>query len=232
MAVDGSRSPIARLAARHRSGDVHVVVETPKGRRNKYTYDEEGGFFELGGVLPAGAAFPFDFGFIPKTLGGDGDPLDVLVLMDEPAFPGCVVRTRLVGVIEAEQTEKSETRRNDRLIAVAVESRDHRDVRSLDDLSRNTLDEIEHFFVSYNQIKGKRFEPLGRFGPERADALVREGERRHRRRQEAKPAPDKPGKSAGGDGKGGPKAARKARPGAGRERRGARPRGGAAAARR
>ena len=86
-----------------------------------------------------------------------------------------------VGVVEAEQTEKGEASRNDRLIAVAAESRDHRDVRSLDDLTDNVLEEIEHFFVSYNAIKGKEFKPLGRFGPDRAEKLVQEGMERHRK---------------------------------------------------
>src|SRR5215216_4797853 len=85
--------------------DLHVIIETPKGSRNKFNYDGARALFKLGGVLPAGAVFPFDFGFVPSTVGGDGDPLDVLVLMDEPAFAGCLVRTRLVGVVEAEQTE-------------------------------------------------------------------------------------------------------------------------------
>jgi len=156
--------------------DLNVVIETPKGSRNKYNYDEETGLFKLGGVLPAGASFPFDFGFVPSTLGGDGDPLDVLVLMDEPAFAGCLVRARLVGVIEAEQTERDgETTRNDRLIAVAADSRLHKGVRKLDALGDALLDEIEHFFVSYNDFKGKRFSPLGRFGPRKASALVEEG---------------------------------------------------------
>src|SRR3982750_1608163 len=100
--------------------NLNVVIETPKGSRNKYNFDGSLGLFKLGGVLPAGHSFPYDFGFIPQTTGGDGDPLDVLVLMDEPAFPGCLIRSRLIGVIEAEQTEHNgETTRNDRLIAVA-----------------------------------------------------------------------------------------------------------------
>src|SRR5215210_3886384 len=88
------------------SDDLNVIIETPKGSRNKFNYDEELGLFKLGGVLPAGAVFPFDFGFVPSTVGGDGDPLDVLVLMDEPAFAGCLVAVQLIGVIEAEQTER------------------------------------------------------------------------------------------------------------------------------
>jgi inorganic pyrophosphatase len=158
------------------SDELNVIIETPQGSRNKFDYDEEAGLFKLGGVLPAGAVFPFDFGFVPSTVGGDGDPLDVLMLMDEPAFTGCLVRVRLLGVVEAEQTERDgETTRNDRLVGVAAESRLHRKVRSLASLSPEVLEEIEHFFVSYNQIKGKEFKPLGRFGPAHARRLVEEG---------------------------------------------------------
>jgi inorganic pyrophosphatase len=164
--------------------ELNVVIETPKGSRNKYNYDEQLGLFKLGGVLPSGASFPFDFGFVPSTVGGDGDPLDVLVLMDEPAFAGCLVRTRLVGVIEAEQTERDgERTRNDRLIGVAAAARLHTRVRTLASLGTTLLEEIEHFFVSYNQIKGKKFEPLGRFGPERARELVEEGMKQFRRKK-------------------------------------------------
>ena len=134
--------------------------------------------FELGGVLPAGAIFPYDFGFIPNTRGEDGDELDVLVLMDEPAFTGCLVASRLLGVIEAEQTEKGKTERNDRLIAVAVNSRTNGHLKSLDDLNEKLVDEIEHFFVSYNGAKGKKFKPLGRFGPDRARKLVKQANRK------------------------------------------------------
>lgn len=157
------------------SGDLNIIVETPKNSRNKYTYDEQRGLFVLKGVLFAGASFPFDFGFLPSTLGGDGDPLDVLVLMDEQAFPGVLVPSRLIGVIEAEQTEEGQTERNDRLLAVASKARNHEHVRSADDLSDNLLAEIEHFFVSYNSIKNKNFKPLGRFGPDRANKIVKEG---------------------------------------------------------
>jgi inorganic pyrophosphatase len=155
-------------------GDANVVIETPKGCRNKYRYDEQRNLFELAGVLPAGAVFPFDFGFIPSTKAPDGDPIDVLLLMDEPAYPGVLVRGRLIGVIEAFQTERDGKReRNDRLIAVAAKSTEHESIRTLKDLSKETLEQIEHFFVSYNQIRGKRFQPKARKGPRDAEKLVR-----------------------------------------------------------
>jgi inorganic pyrophosphatase len=161
------------------SGELNVIIETAKGSRNKFNFDEKRGIFKLGGVLPAGAVFPFDFGFVPATLGEDGDPLDVLVLMDEPAFAGCWVPSRLIGLIKAEQTERDgETMRNDRLIAVAANSHTHRDIRELSDLSSTLVEEIEHFFVSYNAIRDKKFKPLARYGAKRAKEVVREGVKR------------------------------------------------------
>jgi inorganic pyrophosphatase len=176
-------TPVAELGASDaETGALNVIIETPKGSRNKFKYDEKLGLFKLSGVLPAGAVFPFDFGYIPATLGGDGDPLDVLVLMDEPAFAGCLVPARLIGVIEAEQTEDGKTERNDRLIAVATDSHDHHEIESLDQISPNLVQEIEHFFVSYNTIKGKQFAPRGRFGPERAQKLVSAGQAQAKRK--------------------------------------------------
>ena len=156
-----------------KDGGVNVIIDTPKGSRNKYAYDEKLCLFELSGVLAAGHVFPYDFGFIPGTLGGDGDPLDVLVLMDEPAFVGCLVRSRLIGVIEAEQTEKDgQTTRNDRLIAVASESKTHEHIKSINDLNDTLVDQIEHFFISYNEAKGKQFRVLNRFAAQKARELV------------------------------------------------------------
>jgi inorganic pyrophosphatase len=155
--------------------ELTVIIETPKGSQNKYAYEPRFGTFVLDGVLPAGAVFPFDFGFVPSTIGEDGDPLDVLVLMDAAAFTGCIVASRLIGVIEAEQTENSKTFRNDRLIAVAVKSITHRSLGDISDVSDDLLGQIEHFFVSYNMAKGKTFEPKGRSGRERALALLRTG---------------------------------------------------------
>jgi inorganic pyrophosphatase len=154
------------------TGHVNAIIDTPKGSRNKFKYDEKLAMFRLGGVLPLGAVFPFDFGYIPSTRGGDGDPLDILILMDDPAFTGCLVPAKLIGVIEANQTEGQETTRNDRLIAAAADSRNHSHIRFLGDLHSNLVHEIEQFFVSYNKTKGKNFEILGRFGPDRARALI------------------------------------------------------------
>jgi inorganic pyrophosphatase len=154
------------------SGLLNVVVDTPKGRRNKYKYDEAQGLWRLSKVLPLGASFPFDFGFIPSTRGEDGDPIDVLVLLDEPTFPGCVVPARLIGILEAEQTQKGKTVRNDRLVAVVETPYNPPAFHSLQELSPQCLMELEHFFIAYNQMEGRQFKPLGRYGPEKAQAAL------------------------------------------------------------
>ena len=151
---------------------LNAVIETPSGSRNKFKFDEKLGFFALSGVLPEGMVFPHAFGFVPSTKAEDGDPEDVLVIMDEPTFTGCIVATRLVGVIEAEQTEDGETERNDRLIAVAAHSRDYSEIQKLDDLNKNMVKEIEQFFVNYNKERGKEFRVLGTRGPKQALKLL------------------------------------------------------------
>jgi inorganic pyrophosphatase len=100
--------------------------------------------------------------------------------MDEPAFCGCLVPARLVGVIEANQTEDGETGRNDRLIAVASDASNHKNIRSVKDLNKHLLEEIEHFFVSYNEARGKKFKVLGRYGPRKAARLIRNGQEKRK----------------------------------------------------
>jgi inorganic pyrophosphatase len=158
---------------RKKPGTIKAVIETPGGSRNKFKYDETLGFYALSGVLPEGMVFPHAFGFVPGTKAADGDPEDILIIMDEPTFTGCVVLTRLLGVLEAEQTEHGETERNDRLIAVAAESRDYSDAKSLDDLNSNMLKEIKQFFITYNKEKGKKFRVLRMRGPKQALKLVK-----------------------------------------------------------
>ena len=182
MAKDQTLPRLPRLSAfASEAGELNVIIDTPKGSRNKFKYDEGQELFKLAGVLPAGAVFPFDFGFVPSTAGEDGDPIDILVLIDAPTFPGCLVACRLIGVIEAEQIERDgKASRNDRLVAIAEKSREYADVRSLEDVPAAVLDEVERFFVSYNASDGKEFRPLARSGPERARSLLDEGERRSR----------------------------------------------------
>lgn len=139
---------------------LRVVIETPKGSRNKFKLDDELGCFRLNRVLPEGMVFPYDFGFIPQTKADDGDPVDVLLLMDEPAFPGCVVESRVVGVIEGEEADKGKTVRNDRVLAVSVNSHTHADIKQPSDLNDNMIQELEQFFASYHKPEGKKFRVL------------------------------------------------------------------------
>ncbi|HEY7308630.1 MAG TPA: inorganic diphosphatase [Gemmataceae bacterium] len=159
------------------SGRLNVVVDTPKGSRNKYKFDEQHGQWRLSKVLPQGMSFPSDFGFLPSTRGEDGDPLDVLLFMDEPTFPGCIVPARLIGVLEAEQTEDGKTIRNDRLVAVVETPYNPAELHALEEVSRQRLDEIEHFFVSYNYMEGRQFKPLARRGAEHAQKLLKKASR-------------------------------------------------------
>lgn len=166
---------------------LNAVVETPKGSRNKYKFDPELGLYELKTVLPEGDYFPYDFGFVPSTVGDDGDPLDVLILTDEPACMGALVRSRLIGVLEATQAEHGKApERNDRLIAVADASRTHRNIHKLKDIPEQLLKEIEQFFVSYNAARGKKFQVKRRRGRKHAAALIAAGERRRRTKSKAR----------------------------------------------
>lgn len=162
-----------------KAGDklLQVIIETPKGSRNKYSFDSEQHVFVLKAALPAGMSFPYDFGFVPQTKADDGDPLDVLVLMDESAFPGCALLARLIGVIEGEQTALKKTVRNDRLVAVADMAHVYAKVKGLKDLPRQTLREIQEFFVNYHRLQGKEYKLLGCKGEKTAERLISKARR-------------------------------------------------------
>jgi inorganic pyrophosphatase len=157
------------------TGVIHVIIDTPKGCRNKFKWDEKLGVLKLSHVLTEGAVFPFDYGFVPGTHGADEDALDVLVLTDEPLFPGCLVSARLIGVIEAEQTQDGKTFRNDRMLAVAAASRLYAAVHELGDLPPTLVDEVEQFFINYNLMRDRVFKPIARRGSKQAMALLRRG---------------------------------------------------------
>ena len=175
-----NKRPLEALPAfGSKDGILNVIIETPKGSPNKYKYREDLNLYEINNVMPAGAAFPYDFGFIPNTLGEDGDPLDVLVLMDFPVFPGCLVQSRLIGVIQADQTKDGRTDRNDRFIAVYKKSKLYENFTAIGDIGESMLSEIEHFFVSYNFVRGREFQVLDRLDAAQAAELIREGERKY-----------------------------------------------------
>jgi inorganic pyrophosphatase len=177
---------------------VQVIIETPKSSRNKYAYDPEQGIFALRKVLPEGMVFPHDFGFLPQTLADDGDPIDVLLLMDVPAFSGCLIPARLIGVMEGEQIEDLEgskgggkknagkkagkkgavkKTRNDRLIAVAQATHTFANIQKLADLPEQLRKELEAFFVNYHGLEGKKFNLLGYKGADIAMRLVKKAQK-------------------------------------------------------
>ena len=157
---------------------IQVIIETPKGSRNKYAFDQDERIFELKKVLPAGMAFPYDFGFVPSTKAEDGDPIDVLVLMDEPAFPGCLLKCRPVGVIEGEQGKKGEKERNDRIVAVEQDNHRWAHVKHIDDLGKQFVRELKEFFVNYHELSEKKYKIIDVRGPGEACRRIDDCRRR------------------------------------------------------
>jgi inorganic pyrophosphatase len=170
------RNP-TKLKPMEKGNLVQVIVETPAGCRNKYSFDVEQGIFAHKKTLPAGMSFPYNFGFLPQTMAPDGDPIDVLLLMDEPAFPGISVRGRLIGVIEGQQVAGKKKIRNDRLIVVAEATHRYENVRKLRDLPDKWTNEVQEFFVNYHDLEGKKYQLLGTKGASEALRLIRKARR-------------------------------------------------------
>jgi len=152
---------------------ITAIIETPRGSTEKYDYDEKSGFFKLKKILPSGMMFPYDFGFIPGTKGEDGDPLDIIIISEFHSFPGCMMDCRLIGALKAVQTEKKKKIRNDRFIAIPVQSTTFKKIETANDLSHNTVKELEQFFINYNKAEGKTFKPLNMLSAKEAIKLLK-----------------------------------------------------------
>jgi inorganic pyrophosphatase len=159
-----------------------VIIETPKGSRNKYAFDHDQRVFALKKVLPAGMTFPYDFGFFPSTKAEDGDPTDALVLMDEPAFPGCLLKCRIVGVIEGQQGKKKNGQRNDRVIAIERDNHSYAHIRHVRDLGKKFVKELEEFFVNYHDLDDDKYRVLDVKGPSEAIRRIKDGIKARRKR--------------------------------------------------
>ncbi|HEU4526533.1 MAG TPA: inorganic diphosphatase [Actinomycetota bacterium] len=144
---------------------VSVVVEIPKGSRNKYELDPETGAITLDRMLFTSMQYPADYGFIESTLAGDGDTLDALVFVGEPTFPGCRIRARPIGLFRM----RDEKGPDEKILCVPLKDPMWSHVRELSDLNPNLLNEIEHFFAVYKDLEGHKV-AIGGFG-ERAEAL-------------------------------------------------------------
>lgn len=151
-----------------------AIIETPKGRRNKFKFLPKSNLFGLSHVLPQGFSFPIDFGFIPSTAADDGDPLDVLVFMDEPAHVGCLLEIRLIGVIKVEQEKQGKRTQNDRLLGVVLQSFAFEHVKSVNDLQQSLLEQVTEFIGLYNKNEDKRDLVQGVEGPDSALKLLRD----------------------------------------------------------
>jgi inorganic pyrophosphatase len=154
---------------------IEVVIETPKGSVQKYDYVPNTPFFKMKKILPAGMVFPYDFGFIPKTKGEDGDPLDVIVISEFNSFPGIIIKCRIIGGIKAEQSDDKDKKkmiRNDRFLAVPKCSNIFQNVKEMKDLPSQITDQLEAFFTEYNRLEGKKFKALAKLNAREAQALI------------------------------------------------------------
>lgn len=166
---------------------LNVIVETPKGSRVKYSYDEKKGVFQVSKALPEGMVFPYNFGFVPGTLAPDGDPLDVLVLNEEPVVSNTLLCVRPLAVIQARQVDKKkgEAVRNDRIVGQAFGKESPLELRELK-LEKAMLQELKAFFQAYNRLYGKEFKILGVGGSGKAKKLVKRAVRSYQKGKKKK----------------------------------------------
>lgn len=165
-------SDLQKLPVRNKKGDVHVVVETPRGSAAKLEFDPELQAFTLSKSLILGLSYPYDWGFVPSTEGEDGDPIDVLVLHDAATSPGLVLKCKIIGVLEVIQKDGKRKIRNDRVIAVPRNSHREKSEDDARDLSKQIRQEIEKFFVATDELEAKELQFLGWKGPKTGEKLI------------------------------------------------------------
>jgi inorganic pyrophosphatase len=134
------------------NGLIDVVIEIPRGSRNKYEYDHERHIIRLDRRLFSATVYPADYGFVPDTLAEDGDPLDVLVLLEDPTFPGCWITARPVGVLWMEDEKGHDAK----IICVEPNEPRFRDITEIEDVQPELLAEIQHFFDMYKQLEPEK----------------------------------------------------------------------------
>lgn len=148
---------LTRIPAQPKPGLINVLIEITAGSKNKYEYDKDLQAFALDRVLYSSVQYPYDYGFVPNTLADDGDPLDGMVLMEEPTFPGCVIQARPIGMLEMIDGGD----RDEKILCVPDKDPRYAQVRSLKDLAPHRLDEIAEFFKTYKNLEKKVTEILG-----------------------------------------------------------------------
>jgi inorganic pyrophosphatase len=139
---------------------LEVIIETIRGSHLKYYYNPETGMYELKKALPLGMVFPYDFGFIPRTKGDDGDPVDAMVISEFASFTGCRMKCRVIGGLLAKQSTKGKTIRNDRFFFIPKDSVAFSHIRNIQDLGKEHNQKLRDFFINYNKAEDKEFTPL------------------------------------------------------------------------
>jgi len=158
--------------------EVTAVIEIPAKSRNKYELDKDTGLLKLDRVLYSSVHYPGDYGFIPRTLAEDGDPADILVRINEPTFPGCIIDARPIGVLR--MLDKGDP--DDKILAVPCHDPFHNEYYDIADLPQHYLKEVEHFFHIYKDLEGKRVQILGWEKSDVAHRLIQESRERYDRK--------------------------------------------------
>lgn len=148
---------LSLIPAQPEAGIINVLIEIPGGSKNKYEFDKDMNAFALDRVLFASVKYPYDYGFVPNTLADDGDPLDGMVMMDEPTFPGCVIAARPIGMLLMIDGGD----RDEKILCVPAEDPRYSEVKSLKDVSPHRLEEIAEFFRTYKNLEKKVTEIQG-----------------------------------------------------------------------
>ncbi len=159
---------LSKIPARPKAGIVHVLVEIPAHSHNKFEFDKEMGVFALDRVLYSSVHYPADYGFIPNTLGDDSDPLDALVLMDEPTFAGCVIAARPIGVLGMIDGGEGD----EKILCVPAKDPRYAQVKDIADIAQHRLDEIAEFFSTYKRLEKKVTEITGWQNAAQAEAII------------------------------------------------------------
>lgn len=155
---------------------VHAIIETPRGSRNKFDYDDTLNLFKLKKVFPFGTSLPFPMGFIPQTKGEDGDPLDIFVLTEDDTYPGCLIESRVIGIIKIRQTDTSgRLIRNDRFLAVPAVSTDLLEITDVTMVNQQKLQALIDFCIYYNRYEGNAIDVEGLGNAAEALACIRNG---------------------------------------------------------
>lgn len=159
---------LSRIPAQPKPGLINVLIEIVGGSKNKYEFDKDINAFALDRVLFSSVQYPYDYGFVPNTLADDGDPLDGMVLMDEPTFPGCVIAARPIGMLEMIDGGD----RDEKILCVPDKDPRYVNVKTLDDIASHRLDEIAEFFKTYKNLEKKVTEILGWKGLDEVQPLI------------------------------------------------------------